>query len=503
VHIGRAVGHATAAVVFDAGEWGAHAAVALWNTAGQASSRVYHAATSLGHDAVNAVRTAYHGAARAATATVTYVKHHAAAIASIAVSVVVFAGCEAVLTGVSGGALSVPGAVACGALAGAAGGAVSYAVTAAQTGHFSVGGLGKAVLGGAVMGGLTAGLIGGAGAALGGLLRSGAADAAAALSTTAADEAATATTESAATTADATGRSAAQDTAARSAGEDSQRSESCLIGGQSFTAATKVRTASGALVAISTLKAGQQVLATDTKTGQDRAEPVAAVLVHHDTDLYDVKVRAGHRTAVIHTTSGHPFWDQSSGRWVKAAALTYGTHLRTPGSGTATILGGSSPRARTGWMWDLTVTRDHDFYIQAATTTILVHNCNGAADLVATNAGSGRAYSVAFRTELPESAYPGLSRGAHFQMANRQLLQAMNDDAEFSSMMDELSPGIGTDLVGPGGGISRSSPAGWTWHHATDEGVMELVPRVQHQAPGPIQDLLHPGGVGGYSIWGR
>ena len=28
-------------------------------------------------------------------------------------------------------------------------------------------------------------------------------------------------------------------------------------------------------------------------------------------------------------------------------------------------------------MWDLTVTSDHDFYIQAAATTILVHNCNG------------------------------------------------------------------------------------------------------------------------------
>src|SRR5438309_1075181 len=63
-----------------------------------------------------------------------------------------------------------------------------------------------------------------------------------------------------------------------------------LLVGQSFSACTKVRTASGALVAISTLKAGQQILATDTTTGQDRSEPVAAVLVHHDTDLYDLTV---------------------------------------------------------------------------------------------------------------------------------------------------------------------------------------------------------------------
>jgi hypothetical protein len=115
--------------------------------------------------------------------------------------------------------------------------------------------------------------------------------------------------------------------------------------------------------------------------------------------------------------------------------------------------------------------------------------------MVTTNVGTGNAYSVAFRTELPEDAYPGLSRGAHFQIADRQLLQAMNDDPEFADMMEELSPGIRDELTRPSGGISRSSPAGWTWHHAMDEGVMELVPRIQHQASGPIQKVLHPGAL--------
>lgn len=127
---------------------------------------------------------------------------------------------------------------------------------------------------------------------------------------------------------------------------------------------------------------------------------------------------------------------------------------------------------------------------------------SSAADLVASNAGSGRAYSVAFRTKLPDDAYPGLSRGAHFQMANGQLSQAMIDDPEFATMMEELSPGIGDSLTTASGGFSRLSPPGWTWHHAMDEGWMELVPRLQHQAPGDIQDLLHPGGVGGYWKWG-
>jgi hypothetical protein len=61
---------------------------------------------------------------------------------------------------------------------------------------------------------------------------------------------------------------------------------------------------------------------------------VTAVLVHHDTDLYDLKARTGKRTAVIDTTSNHLFWvpgtGGNGGHWVKAGSLKYGTYLRTP-----------------------------------------------------------------------------------------------------------------------------------------------------------------------------
>jgi hypothetical protein len=32
------------------------------------------------------------------------------------------------------------------------------------------------------------------------------------------------------------------------------------------------------------------------------------------------------------------------------------------------------PRQSSGWMWDLTITPSHDFYVAAATTALLVHN---------------------------------------------------------------------------------------------------------------------------------
>ncbi len=154
--------------------------------------------------------------------------------------------------------------------------------------------------------------------------------------------------------------------------------ESC---GLSFTASTRVLLAGGKTVPISQLKPGDKVRATNTRTGTTQPETVAAVLVNHDTDLYNLTIKAGTRTAVIHTTSNHPFWipaaSGNGGRWVKAGALRYGTRLRTSARSTATVLSGQTPKVTTGWMWDLTVpgNNDHDFYIATGSADVLVHNC--------------------------------------------------------------------------------------------------------------------------------
>jgi RHS repeat-associated protein len=137
---------------------------------------------------------------------------------------------------------------------------------------------------------------------------------------------------------------------------DEEAGLSC--GGQSFTSATKVLLASGIAVPIAALKPGEKVLAADAKTGKTGAEIITRVLVHHDADLYNLKISGRNGTSVIGTTSSHLFWVPGSGgdggRWVKAAALKHGTHLRTPRGTAATVVGGWAPVQREGWMWDLT-----------------------------------------------------------------------------------------------------------------------------------------------------
>jgi hypothetical protein len=106
--------------------------------------------------------------------------------------------------------------------------------------------------------------------------------------------------------------------------------------------------------------------------------------VHHDSDKFDLKIRAGRHTGVIHTTRNHLFWNLTRDKWVKAAALRHGDHLRTSGTAAVTVTGGYVPAHTAGWMWDLTIpgNNDHDFYIWARMAAVLVHNvgCDEWAD---------------------------------------------------------------------------------------------------------------------------
>ena len=114
-------------------------------------------------------------------------------------------------------------------------------------------------------------------------------------------------------------------------------------------------------------------------------------------------------------------------------------------------------------------------------------------------------YSVAFEMKLNPVDF-GKSRSVHFNRANAALDSALQSDAGFATMMDELIPDVQQSVSGVGG---RATPAGWTWEHAStstafgQQGVMRLVPTVQHTPGSPWWRIIHPdaGAAGGYSEW--
>ena len=113
-------------------------------------------------------------------------------------------------------------------------------------------------------------------------------------------------------------------------------------------------------------------------------------------------------------------------------------------------------------------------------------------------------YSVVYEAELPSSAYPGRSDTFHFSQANRELHEQFEADPAFAAAMEADHPGIVAGVApGPRGGFPRTSPLpDLTWHHGVEPGSMQLIPRSEHIAPGPVQASLHPGGKGGMAQWG-
>ena len=114
---------------------------------------------------------------------------------------------------------------------------------------------------------------------------------------------------------------------------------------------------------------------------------------------------------------------------------------------------------------------------------------------------NGSFYSVAFETQISKSLYPGGSYWNHFKAANTALSNAMATDAKFAASMENLGVTVPTSSRG----IQGISPANWVWHHASEPGFLQLVPKVQHpnNFSSIFWETLHPNGVGGNSLWNK
>ena len=114
-------------------------------------------------------------------------------------------------------------------------------------------------------------------------------------------------------------------------------------------------------------------------------------------------------------------------------------------------------------------------------------------------------YTTIYEVQLPKGAFPGVKDTTHFRISNEALNKQMASNPAFAAQLEAMYPGI-TKGVAPNP-VSGLSPAKaptttTTWHHGVRPGQMELVPRAQHAAPGPVQRSLHPNGRGGMNRWG-
>lgn len=169
-----------------------------------------------------------------------------------------------------------------------------------------------------------------------------------------------------------------QDSATQAAGESTQADEPSVGNAGttcSFSPDTSVLMDDGTAKPIAEITAGDKVEAADPDTGKDAGSRiVVATWAHDDSDLIDLSIRLlDGKTATVHTTSEHPFWDATTHSWVPAAGLVPGHALTTADSRTVLVVKVQLTPG-TATRYNLTVNRLHTYYVLAGTTPVLVHN---------------------------------------------------------------------------------------------------------------------------------
>lgn len=171
----------------------------------------------------------------------------------------------------------------------------------------------------------------------------------------------------------------------------------------SFAPDTKVLTADGKSKPIKDLKVGDDVRTGSPTTGKSAgAHKITATMIHNDDNLVDIVITTanGHHTT-LHTTTEHPFWDDTTHAWVQAASLTPGHKLITAANGTVVLAAVYRLPSPAKDMYNLTVQDLHTYYVLAGATPVLVHNSS---------------CPIGFTADTVSDAFTGMNKGGGHAM---------------------------------------------------------------------------------------
>jgi RHS repeat-associated protein len=150
----------------------------------------------------------------------------------------------------------------------------------------------------------------------------------------------------------------------------------------SFVAQTGVLLASGKVVPISKVKAGDVVATADpgaAKGAKDAEDTVAGLIVTKDDASYTkVTVESGGKQSTIDGTAFHLYWDASTHAWTQAYQLKAGDELQTVDGRTVRIVSLDTTELASGpdpITYNLSVDGLHDYFVDVDGTPVLVHNC--------------------------------------------------------------------------------------------------------------------------------
>ncbi|MGW9172034.1 polymorphic toxin-type HINT domain-containing protein [Streptomyces decoyicus] len=127
----------------------------------------------------------------------------------------------------------------------------------------------------------------------------------------------------------------------------------CLLAG------TKVLMADRSTKNIESVKAGDEVIATDPVSGRTGKRSVTGLIVtEHEKNFNELTIATPQGNRRLTATNEHPFWSPSKNAWTEAAHLRPGTTLRTVDGSTVTVKG-NRPFRQSARTYNLTVESLH------------------------------------------------------------------------------------------------------------------------------------------------
>jgi RHS repeat-associated protein len=143
---------------------------------------------------------------------------------------------------------------------------------------------------------------------------------------------------------------------------------------QCFLAGTDVLMADGATKDIEDVELGDEVQATDPRTGESGPRKVTRLIVTEDDKHFnELSIATEDGIEKLTATYEHPFWSPSERRWVEAGDLQPAMTLLTD-EGTTVIVTANRSFSRHARTYNLTVSGLHTYYVLAGETPVLVHN---------------------------------------------------------------------------------------------------------------------------------
>jgi RHS repeat-associated protein len=156
------------------------------------------------------------------------------------------------------------------------------------------------------------------------------------------------------------------------AAEAERTGETCAL---CFAAGTPIHTDHGD-VPVEAIEVGEEVLASNRKTGKQEYEPVTALIAPHKDKLLQMRVEGEHDP--LRPTTTHPFWvkrgDVDGGSWMPASQIRIGDRLLTL-KGQWRRVTAIIPIEKEETVYNFTVAKDHDYFV--GETGFLVHNAGG------------------------------------------------------------------------------------------------------------------------------